>query len=287
MSGFIILVKAGADAASSSVIALGSAQHIITDGERNTFKITDQSLKNAVGSYFGRNPDDAFLHSDTPWGDLYRSYGWDQVQTVMVPQSATITGITTNPEIIARNDLRNDSPVTGTFNAGVTTQVSNTTSSNWSESSTVSFKESISLKVGLEGIGDVSHSMELGFSETFGVGGSDSQTIAVGSTQSVSVTLQPHQSVEARLQSTRGTMSIRVVYRAYLMGDVAVNYSDPFKGHHFWALPIDGVMGAAGIPNTTNVTQDVQIGYYCNASVSLVGLDSHGQSMKVAQAIAA
>ena len=105
--GITISVKTGLDAQSSSVTASGSVQHIITDAERGTFGVNDGDLKNAVGKYFGQAPDDAFLRSDTPWGDLYRTYGWPQVQTVLVVQSATITGITSVPSVVAQNILRN------------------------------------------------------------------------------------------------------------------------------------------------------------------------------------
>lgn len=285
MSGFSIIVKAGPDAASSSVSASGSVQHIITDEERSAFGITDGPLKNAVGKYFGKNPDDAYLHSDTPWGDLYRTYGWPQVQTVLVLESATITGITATPEIIARNDFKNQSSVAGNFNASVSTQISNTESSNWSQTSTISFKETVSFNVGFEGLGQAGSAVEWGFSESFGVGGSQSKTVTVGSTQGVTVLLQPGQSVEAQLSSIRGTMKIRVVYRAYLIGDTAINYGGTYKGHHFWALPIDGVMAAAGISNSITITQDIQIGYYCNASVLLV--NPQGVKVEALRAVAA
>lgn len=285
MSGFSIIVKAGPDAASSSVSASGSIQHIITDDERKSFGITDGPLKNAVGKYFGQNPDDAFLHSDTPWGDLYKTYQWPEVQTVLELQSATITGISANPEIIARNDFKNQSSVTGNFNASVSTQISNTEASNWSKTSTVSFKETVSFKVGFEGIGEAGGSVEWGFSESFGEGGSQSQTLTVGSTQGVSVSLKPGESVEAQLNSIRGTMNIRVVYKAHLIGNTAINYGDTYKGHHFWTLPIDAVMAAAGISNSITITQDIQIGYYANANVTLV--NPQGGRVQAVRALAA
>lgn len=60
--GISISIVAGVDQAHSSVQASGSVQHVITDKERATFGITDGDLKNAVGKYFGKNPNDAYLH---------------------------------------------------------------------------------------------------------------------------------------------------------------------------------------------------------------------------------
>src|SRR5947207_10532693 len=76
MAGITVSIVAGADAAHSSVNATGSVQHVITDKEVTTFGIQDSPLKNAVGKYFGKNPNDAYLHSPTPWNDLYKTYGW-------------------------------------------------------------------------------------------------------------------------------------------------------------------------------------------------------------------
>ena len=285
MSGISISVVAGPDVNTSSVIATGSVQHIITDAEVSSFKINDSELKQAVAKYFGKAPNDAYLHSPTPWDDLYKRYNWPQVQTVMVVDSARITGITSNPEVIASNKFSNKSSVPGTFNAGVSTQISNTESTTWTETTSLSISESLNWKVSFEGLGEAGGSVTWGFTQTFAKAETQSQTVTVGSTEGISVTLQPGQSVSANLNTTRGTMNIRIVYRAYLTGVTAINYNPTYKDHHFWALPISNVMSAAGIPNSIMVTQDVQIGYYSNASVTLS--DSDGKQVHGIRAVAA
>ena len=70
-----IEIHAGKDKASSSVKVTGTVQHVITDEERQSFKLEDAQLKDAVKKYFGKRPNDAFLHSPTPWDDLYKTYG--------------------------------------------------------------------------------------------------------------------------------------------------------------------------------------------------------------------
>ena len=39
---------------------------MITDEERTTFQLSDKQLKEDVEKYFGKKPDDAYLHSPTP-----------------------------------------------------------------------------------------------------------------------------------------------------------------------------------------------------------------------------
>ena len=281
--GITVSIIAGPDKAHSSVQASGSVQHIITDTECQTFGVTDGPLKNAVGAYFGKNPNDAFLHSPTPWNDLYKTYGWPQVQTMLVVQSATITEITSNPQIVKSATFRNNSSKTAQFNVAVSDQVSNTVETNWSETSTIDVSQSISYSVGVEGVASVGGETTISFSQSFGTGGSKSETVTVGSEQGVSVELAPGESVVAQLSASRGVMKVRIVYNAYLVGSTAINYNPTFKDHHFWGLDIGAVMAGGKIANSHTYTEDISIGYYSNAEVTLQ--DSNKQLVR-AQAAA-
>jgi hypothetical protein len=274
-----ISIRAGLTADTSSVSASGSVQHVITDTEVNSFGLQDSNLKNAVGRYFGQNPNDAFLHSDTPWDDLYRTYGWPQVQTVLVVESATIVGITSEPTIVAQQTFSNNSNVKGTFNVGISQQVANTSSSSWSETNTITVGQKFTYKVeflGTGGGGETSLSYAHSWGETTG----ESTTITVGTQSGVSVPLDPGQAVQAQLTASRGTMKVRVVYKAYVTGSTAINYNPTFKDHHFWGLDIGSVMGAGGIPNLMRFTEDIEIGFFSNSKIVLN--DPSGQPLKTA-----
>lgn len=281
--GVTIQVRTGLDAQSSSVTASGSVQHIITDAERTTFGINDGDLKNAVGRYFGQNPDDAFLHSDTPWGDLYRTYGWPQVQTVLVVESATITGITSVPSVVAQNILRNSSTVPATFNAAASESVSNTSSSTWSQTDSIQVSEKFSYEVSFLGTGGKGET-SLTYTHTWGQSTTESETVTVGSSQGVSVPLAPGQAVDAEITASRGVMKVRIVYRAYLIGSTAINYGGKFKDHHFWGLDLNSVMSAAGLPLTKTFTEDMEIGFYANDQVLLTDPATQKQVMALAGA---
>lgn len=266
--GIEISVKAGSDAATSSVNASGSVQHIITDKERTTFGIQDGGLKDAVDKYFGKRPNDAYLHSPTPWDDLYKTYGWPEVQTVLVVQSATIRGITSEPVIVATKTFTNSSSKKATFDASISDQVTNTVESNWSETDTIEVGQKFIYNVSFLGAGGGGET-SMSYSHSWGQGGSESKSITVGSSSGVQVELEPGESVEAVLTASRGVMKVRVVYRAYLTGDTAINYNPRYKDHHFWALGIGGVMGAASLPTTREYTEDMEIGYYSNSKIEL------------------
>ncbi|MBC7556561.1 MAG: follicular epithelium yolk protein subunit, partial [Chryseobacterium sp.] len=75
--------------------------------------------------YFGKAPNDAYLHSDTPWDDLYKSYNWPQIQVNLVVLSAIILEITSEPQIVNTQNFSNNSSVKGNFNVAISQQVSN------------------------------------------------------------------------------------------------------------------------------------------------------------------
>lgn len=272
MAGISISIKAGATAATSAVQASGSVVHIITPTERNTFGIDDAALKAAVGKYFGQPPDDAFLCEPTPWGGLYNTYHWTQVQMSLVVQKAEILSITSEPIIIATKDFANNSPYPANFNCAISDDVSNTTETNWSETNTIDVNQTISYEVSFLGTGG-GGSTSIDYSYAWGKGGSESTTVTVGSTAGVSVDLAPGQKVQAKLTASRGTMKVRVSYLASVAGTVAINYGGTYKGHHFWGLDLGNVTGAAGLSTNHVLYEDIEVGYYANGKVELVNPD--------------
>lgn len=278
--GIQINVRAGQDAASSSVSVTGSLQHVITDTERKSFGITDKDLKNAVGKYFGRNPDDAFVCSPTPWDDLYKRYNWAQVQTMLVVDSYQITGITSEPTIVDTVEFDNSKSNTEcTYHADIQENVTNTAETNWSQSDTVSVEQSIEYSFDFPG-GSAGGSTTLGYSSSWGKGGSQSKVVSVGSQTGSSITLGPHKTAKAMLTASRGVMKIRIRYRAYLVGSVAINYGNPHKGHHFWGLNISSIMAAAGLENSKMITEDITVGYYANSKVQVVTPEGEAPALR-------
>lgn len=281
--GIDINITAGPDKTSSAATVSGSIQHIITNAERSTFQLGDSQLKNAVGKYFGKNPADAFLHSNTAWGDLYKTYSWPQVQTVVVGTKAEILEITSQPVIVKEQTFVNNSKVPGDFHVGISDQVSNSVASSWSTGGTFTIGEAIKVNAEILGTG-VESTTKLSYSQSWGISGTKTQTTTVGSSSAVTVTLQPGQSVLARLSASRGVMKVRVTYNAYLMGLTAINYNPTYNGHHFWGLNLPTVMQSAGISNAVSSNEDLEVGYYSNSRIELV--DPEGKSIKYARSLA-
>lgn len=263
-----IAINAGQSAATSSVIATGTIRQVITGTERGLFNINDASLKAAVLSYFGRSPNDAYVCSPTPWGDLYKTYGWQQVQTTLSVTGARIVSETSSPTTLNTNTFTNKSSVPAEFNCGVTQEVSVTAESNWSSSSAVGINQSISYGIQFLGAGAQGET-SLSFTQTWEQGGSESETVTLGSSAGVTVTLQPGQTVEAILSASKGVLTVEVDYQLTLSGDTAVNYNPTWKDHHFWALDINAVMAKAGLPVNITTRETITIDYFTNTHITV------------------
>mmetsp|Transcript_12753 Transcript_12753/g.35346 ORF Transcript_12753/g.35346 Transcript_12753/m.35346 type:complete len:339 (+) Transcript_12753:61-1077(+) len=267
--GVNININAGPTEAESSVQATGSVQEVITDSQRTSFKLNDSQLKSAVNAYFGKAPNDAYLHSPTPWGDLYKTYHWPQVNTVTKPTSAQILGIVSKPVTLASKTFENKSSKKATFSGGITDQVSETTTSSWTTSNSLKIGQKFTYKVEFLGTGGGGET-SLEYSHTWGQGGSESTSTTVGTSSGIQVVLDPGEKVEAVLSASRGTLKVRVFYESYLTGSTAINYNPTYKDHHFWALGISGVMSKGGVSNKITSSEDIEVGYYTNAVVKLI-----------------
>lgn len=263
--GFKVSIIAGDSASNSSVTVTGSERHIITDREREIFKIDGGKLNAAAGKYSGKNPNDALVRGPTDWGDLYTRYPSDQVTLNIRVKSASIVEVTSTPTIVAIQDFINKFSSEATFNTSITQEVSNTFENSWSSTNQVSGTQTISYT--FLGIGG---NTEFNYTKGWGEGGSTSQKTKVGSYSGVSVPLQPGQTVTGKLTASKGNLLIRVVYQAYLDGVVWANYDPTYNGHHFYGYSIAGIMSAAGLPNVIEYTEDIKVGYYTNSTVELV-----------------
>lgn len=268
MSGLTVTLVAGKDKDSSSVKVEGSIQHVITDEERETFNVKDSKLKEAVEKYFGKKPNDAYLHSSTPWGDLYKTYKWEQTQMVLVATSAEILEITSNPVALKSQTFENYSSHEAEFNVSISDSVTHTTTSSWSTGGTLSIEQKFKYNVEFLGAGGGGETT-LSYSQSWGIGGSESKSITVGSGSGVTVSLKPQQAVEATLSASQGVMKVRIHYEAKLTGTAAVNYNPTYKGHHFWDLPINSVMSADKISNSITSTEDIELGYFSNGTIEI------------------
>lgn len=243
----------------------GSDAGVITDQERTTFQLTDSNLKNGVQAYFGKYPQDTFVRSPTPWGDLYESFGWSEVVRTLVPKTGRIVKISSEPMVLLQQIFENNSSKPAMFNVGISQAVATTVSSKWTKGGELSIEQEINYEFDIEVAETGSRS--LSYSSLWGETAEKSQTVTVGSSSAMELMLQPGQTVVAQLEATKGSMLVEISYEASLSGAVAVNYDDVYKGHHFWGLDVNAVMTHGNIKNMLMSKEVIEIDFYSNAKV--------------------
>ena len=270
MAGFQISIIAGKDAQSCSVTASGQVQHIITDEEMETFKVTNGELMMALYKGNGRMPTVPYLHAPTPpFGNLYEMFNSTQTSTIMSITSAEILGITSEPVILKTQEFDNSSSVEATFNVSISDSVSQTATSTWSTGGTFTIGQSISYNIGFLG-SSVGGETSLSYSQSWGIGGSESKTVTIGSNSGMQVTLKPGQKVIAELTASRGVMKVRVRYNARLAGCTVVYYFPKHKGNDYYSFSTPVVMSNGGVNNSIVSTEDIEIGYFSNGKITVL-----------------
>ncbi|MGW0394397.1 hypothetical protein ACWDYJ_26620 [Streptomyces sp. NPDC003042] len=265
---FSVTVMAGEDVADSIVNAIGKQKHVITKEERDGFGWPWGSITDACEKYFGRRPTGAWIHNPTDH-DLYNTYKWQQTTTVLQASKAEILGISSNPEIVKTDTLRNNSEtVGGEFHANITQQVANSVSNTWSSTNSIKTEQKISYEIGFLGSGgggetSISYTHEWGESKT------ETQTVTLGSESGVKVWLEPGQAVVAKLVATRGTMNVRVTYAATVEGQTAVHFHPQHNGHYFWGPYINPILSAGNLNRSKTFTEELKIGFYTTAEIVL------------------
>ena len=248
--------------------ASGTVLQVISNDQEQALGINGTSLTRAVDKYFGKAPNNVYVKSPTPWGDLYNKYNWQQTSFNMTAVKADVISVTSTPTILSTNTFRNTSSVVATYNASMSYSTNTTLTSSWSTTTTVTTGVKITASAEFEGIGG-SEEFSITQSTADQKGGSTSHSTTLTAGSGVQVTLQPGQTVHAHLISSVGTAKVRVTYRVNAEGFVAVNYNPTFKGHHFWALPAKNVMAAGGISMDGTQVQDFEITYFSNATVTV------------------
>ncbi|XP_073965878.1 U-megalopygitoxin(8)-Mo12-like [Choristoneura fumiferana] len=259
----------------------GDQIDIISDKERDSFGLSDSKVKDGVKNYFGERPDDAYLRSPTPWGDLYQSNGWSQVARTLTPRSGKILSINSKPLIVMRQVFENNSTKEATFNVAITTAVDNTVSSSWSKSGELTVSQEINYGFDIELV-NMGGSTTFSYTSGWGQNTEKIQSVTIGTTSALEILLKPGESVVAELHATKAVVEVEVEYEASLDGAVAVNYSDRYKDHYFWALGINPVMSSAGLQQTIVSKEVIEIDFYAQSKVVVRDGKNGNQLIKLA-----
>ncbi|XP_022828600.1 spherulin-2A-like [Spodoptera litura] len=240
----------------------GSELDLISDNDINLFKV--QRLHNAVKQHLGKEPKDVYLRSPTPWGDLYKTYSWQPVMRVLSIKSARVTRISMEPVIVLSHDFENLSNQTVKVNTGITQSVENTLTTSWSKEKEYTVSQEIEYEFNV-GFSKAKGVTGFSFANRWGVSEEKSKTQTIGSSSGMETELKPGQAVTAVLSAKAGFLEVEVIHKASLVGNLAVNYKRPYRGHHFWGPLIQDVMKSGNMDNEKTITERIKFGFHVHA----------------------
>jgi hypothetical protein len=199
------------------------------------FGLDGDAFTEAVAACVGRAPDRIQLD-----GLLHTAHDWAPVATTLRVQSASITGVGSEPVSL---------PL-GVDDVGLGARLTCTAVNRWSP------------VPGISPTGPVRYHIELPAGEHFDY----VREWGVETIESLGAA-QPPGDAGDELLALHVDLGVRVVYDAYLTGDVAVHFRDGHQGHRFWGLDIGTVMATGGLLIGRNFAENLNIRYHASARV--------------------
>lgn len=247
----------------------GLDMKVVTSEEIKLFKIDNRNLYHALKKYYGKKPNNAYLKSPTPWGDLYKTYNWEQITRILTIKSARVKAIDMKPVILDSKDFENYSAdKVLKINTGISQTIENSITTSWSETHDLTLSQEVEYDVNVI-FAKLSGKTGISYTSSWGKTIEKSEAVTIGSTASIETELQPKQAVKSVLTATRGTLEVEVIYLASLRGNVAVNFKKPHNGHHFLGPHVEAVMKAGGLSNELETVQTIKVALYTDGSHKL------------------
>ncbi|XP_032524461.2 uncharacterized protein LOC116775642 [Danaus plexippus] len=261
-------LEAGDDISDFIINYSGYEENIITDKFISLFNIERNNLRLAVKSFYGTLPRDVFLKSPTPWGDLYKTYNWEEIKTILRVSGVRIKRNSFKKTVVLSHDFENPSNLTIKVNAGLSQSVENTISTTWSQSKEFSVAQEFEYDFSVI-FAKISGTTEISFTSTYGKSEERSESVTIGSTSAVEIELKPGQSATAVLTAKKSELEIEVTYVATLRGNVAVNFRKSYKGHHFYGPSVIAVLKSAGLETEIMTYETIKLGTFMEASLKV------------------
>jgi hypothetical protein len=232
--GIELSIVAGQCYASSSVNAHGEDRHTTSSSEVELFGLAEDGLIDAVGECLGRVPDRVQID-----GLLHGTHGWKPVSTTLRVASASITGVGSEPvELPIGDDPR----------------LTVTVAHLWSPNGGVVAAEHLRYDI------EIPNGQRLSYEHVWGADTIESSSVELAKA-----------APGDGLLALRMDLGVRIVYDAYLSGDVAVLFRDGHEGHRVWGVDIGTIMAAGGLPNGKNFAENVGVRYLTGARVVHAG----------------
>lgn len=180
-----------------------------------------------------------------------------------IAADSIIDQLNVTPELVDHELMDNrGSAIAGDFSKSVSASVDESTSSEWSKSTTQSIEVGVTISAGPD-VASVEASTTLGYSVESGETHSLERTTTIGSDAQVQASVPPHELYAVVLVVARGDMTIQVPVTAHIMGDVILKARDGRRV----AVPIAG----SGVDRKVTNTLRQKLSMLADTDAKLVG----------------
>ena len=246
----------------------GNETQVVTDEDISSFNIGSGNLLAALNHTMGKQPNNVYLRSPTPWGDLYNTNNWKQVTRVLKVKSAKVKTLERHPVEVSKQIAQNPSTHSIKVTTGMSRTLENTLTTSWTKEGESTLSQDVEYEVNV-GIANVGGKTGFSFTSIFGVSEEKAKAETLSTYNSVEVELKPGEAVTAVMMALAGNLEIEVVYEAHLTGILALNYYPTYKEHHFHGVEIEQIYPYEGIKRKVITTETIRINYYAEAQLQV------------------
>ncbi|XP_073965854.1 U-megalopygitoxin(8)-Mo12-like [Choristoneura fumiferana] len=234
----------------------GRAIDIISDKERSSFGLSDQSVKDGAELYFGKRPTDVYFHSPTP-ENVYETYQWEQVSRTITANEGKLINVATKHEVIAHQAFENLEAVDIIVNVAMSRSVENKVSITWNTGAELTVSDNTKMNLAVK-----YRSLEMNLHTNLYEDLEKTEAVPFGNGCFLNITLQPGKSIMSELHATKVVARTELDYEARLHGVVAAYYAEKYKEHNYWALDVAAIMEYAELRNSIVAQQNVVSQFY-------------------------
>lgn len=249
----------------NSVVNIRGSDHAISvNDELKCFGLDNKyKIRTAIFKLLGGAAKNYYFHEPTPW-ELYTKYRWKQVERTTRIQSAKFLNIDTDPKLMATKTFTNPSGNKVDFKAVFTETAEPFVKSSWSQYDKIHVKSNIYYSISI--VGGIT---SFNYTQNWENKGFESKRELLDPGGELVVTVEPHQKAEAQLYAIETTATLQIKYESNLSGDIVIHFDPQFKGHYFWAVSVDAILGKLGRKNSCITTQTLEIKMYSKISTNM------------------
>lgn len=220
-------------------------------------------IRTAIFQLLGGAAKNVYFYEPTPW-QLYPTYRWKEVQRITTINSAKFLKIDTVPKIMATKTFTNPSKTKVDFKAAPTETAEQFIKSSWSQYDKIHVESNIHYSISIVG-----GTTSFNYTQRWGIKGIESKRELLDPGGSLEVTVDPHQKAEAQLNAIETTAKLQIKFESKLSGDVAIHFDPQFKGHYFYKVSVEAILGKLGRKNSCITTQTIETKVYSNISTNM------------------